>query len=59
MNIKEENLDLHISCPYTGKILWVREIDPRMYPFLLNAGYNWLFEEKKVIEEPIKKIVKK
>lgn len=58
MEIKEKHLDLHISCPYTGKILWVREIDPRMYPFLLNGGYNWLFKEKSV-DEPVKKIIKK
>lgn len=59
MKVIEKHLDLHISCPFTGKILWVREINPNMYPFLEKAGYNWLFQKEQIVEEPIKKTIKK
>lgn len=57
MKVKLENLEKHISCPFTGKQLWVRELDPRVYPFYKNAGYGWLFEVEKV-EEPVEEIKK-
>ena len=51
MKIKEENLDLFISCPYTGKTKYVRELDPEVYPYYYKKGYEWLFE----VKEPVKK----
>jgi len=44
MRVKEEHLDKHISCPFTGKTYWVREMDTKLYPFFYNKGYQWLFE---------------
>lgn len=46
MKIKEEHLDLNISCPFTGKHLWVRELEPSVYSHYANKGYEWLFEEE-------------
>jgi len=43
--IKDENLDLYISEPITGKHLWVRTINPEIYPYLDSYGYEWLFED--------------
>lgn len=51
MKIKEENLDLNISCPFTGKHLWVRELDPLSYEHYYNKGYQWLFEDDAIEEE--------
>jgi hypothetical protein len=61
MKVIEKHLDTRISCPFTGKVLWVREIDPRMYPHLIGGGYGWLFEEEEVVNKPIeiKKTTKK
>ena len=52
MKIKEEHLDKNISCPFTGKHLWVRELEPSVYSHYANKGYEWLFEEEvKAISE--------
>jgi hypothetical protein len=53
MNIKEEHLDLTISCPFTGKMLWVRELEAGLYEPFYKAGYEWLFENNTVIEAPV------
>ena len=52
MKIKEEHLDLTISCPFTGKMLWVRELEVGLYEPFYKAGYEWLFENDIVIELP-------
>lgn len=52
MNIKKEYLDLMISCPFTGKHKWVRELEVGLYEPYSNAGYEWLFEAGMVIEGP-------
>ena len=44
MRPKEEHLDLIISCPFTGKHYWVRELDTELYPYFSREGYEWLFE---------------
>jgi hypothetical protein len=46
MKIKEEHLDKNISCPFTGKHMWVRELEPSVYSHYASKGYEWLFEEK-------------
>ena len=53
MKIKEEHLDKNISCPFTGKHLWVRELEPSVYSHYYSKGYEWLFEEevKEISEE--------
>jgi hypothetical protein len=53
MKIKEEHLDKNISCPFTGKHLWVRELEPSVYSHYSSKGYEWLFEEevKEISEE--------
>jgi hypothetical protein len=51
MKIKEENLDLQISCPLTSKIVWVRELESDVYIHYYNRGYQWLFETEEVVEE--------
>lgn len=45
MKIKEEHLDKTISCPFSGKMIWVRELDFRLYNLYFNKGYQWLFIE--------------
>ena len=52
MKIKEEHLDLTISCPFSGKMLWVRELEVGLYEPFYKAGYEWLFEKGIVIEGP-------
>ena len=52
MKIKEEHLDKTISCPFTGKMIWVRELDSRLYNLYFNKGYEWLFVNYITIEEP-------
>lgn len=48
MKVKEEFLDLVVSCPFTGKHLWLRDVETGMYKYLYNAGYEYLFEVKEI-----------
>lgn len=53
MRIKEEYLDITVSCPATGKWIYLRTLELEMYNYYNTHGYEWLFEE-----EPIKKKLK-
>ena len=51
MRVKEEYLDMKITCPVSGSILWVRTLNPSVYERYSNAGYQWLFEDDVVKED--------
>lgn len=44
MKIKEELLDLLITCPFTGKLIHTLMLDPQLYKHYFNMGYDWLFD---------------
>ena len=50
MKIKEQYLDLFISCPFSGATKWVRELDSRVWMIYSKKGYEWLFEEEELPE---------
>lgn len=54
MKLKQEYLDLTMTCPFTGKMINTTLLDPALYPFWINAGFDHMFEEEKV-ETTIKK----
>lgn len=51
LKLKEEVLDLIVTCPFTGRDVVLRFLDRLMYPIFYKA-YKHLFEEKS--EEPKK-----
>lgn len=60
MKIKDECLDMVISCPNTTRKVYVRFIKEDMYQFYIKNGYQDLFEEEIVIEKkPTKVIIEK
>ena len=46
MMLKKEYLDLNMTCPFTGKFINTTLLDPDMYPFWINKGFGYMFEEE-------------
>jgi hypothetical protein len=44
--LKKEYLDLNMTCPFTGKFINTTLLDPDMYPFWINKGFGYMFEEE-------------
>jgi hypothetical protein len=45
IKIKDEYLDVKISCPATRKDIICRFIPSELYSFYKNKGYDFIFEE--------------
>jgi hypothetical protein len=41
--IKDEWIDRFISHPMTGKPVWIRELDTRLWPLLKKNGFSHIF----------------
>jgi hypothetical protein len=44
MKIKQDLLDILITCPFTGKLIHTIMLDPELYIHYFNCGYHWLFD---------------
>lgn len=44
LKIKEEFLDIQVSCPFTSKIVYLRFLEESLYQLYYNAGYQFIFE---------------
>lgn len=39
-------MDMDMSCPFTGKLIYTTFLDKNMYPFYVDKGYGYMFEEE-------------
>lgn len=46
MRIKDEWIDRVISHPMTGKPVWIRELDTRLWPMLKSKGFEHIFGDE-------------
>jgi phosphoketolase len=49
MKIKQEHIDTYVSSPLNGKTVWLRELDPELYNYFKGNGYEYIFEEDKMV----------
>ncbi len=54
MIIKQEYIDNIVSSPFTGKHIWLRELDVREYEYWKTNGYSHIFEDEPVALKTIK-----
>lgn len=44
LKIKEEFLDIQVSCPFTSRIVYLRFLDEALYKPYFDKGYQNIFE---------------
>lgn len=57
MKIKQDQLNIQIYCPLTNQKIMARFIDPQLYQYYSDKGYNFLFEEDIQTIENIEEII--